>query len=180
MTTNTKILKMCMLGDGGVGKTTFIERIVSGKFNSNTKMTIGVDFQVIHKKIIRENMDPVNLTISVWDLGGEHQFRIILPSYITGANGGLLLFDAARYATTKDLHEWVELWRNHTKKGTPLYLIASKMDKLEPHRKYPLEREIELLKKRLQIETHFCISSKTGENIEEVIDKIARDMVKHQ
>ncbi len=106
-----------MLGDGGVGKTTFIERIVTGKFNSSTKMTIGVDFQVLHRVLNSDGEDPMNLTISVWDLGGENQFRFILPSYITGANGGLLMYDASRYITSTHLAEWVELWRRKHKKG---------------------------------------------------------------
>ena len=168
---------MCMLGDGGVGKTTFVERVVSGKFNSTTKMTIGVDFQVIHREIRYEDKEPVNLTMSVWDLGGESQFRFILPSYITGASGALLLFDASRISTTNNLPEWVELWRKHTQKGIPLYLLAAKMDMVDPMMRVPLENEIIRLKETLQIDTHFLVSSKTGENIHEIIDKIARDMI---
>lgn len=166
-----------MLGDGGVGKTTFIERIVTGKFNSSTKMTIGVDFQVLHRVLKSDDEDPMNLTISVWDLGGESQFRFILPSYITGANGGLLMYDASRYVTSTHLSEWVELWRENTKKGIPLFLLGSKLDKTQPGMMSILELEIHRLKNELQLDTHFLVSSKTGDNISEVLDKITREMV---
>jgi GTP-binding nuclear protein Ran len=167
-----------MMGDGGVGKTTFVERIVTGKFNSSTKMTIGVDFQVIQQVVELEDEDPIQLTISVWDLGGESQFRFILPSYIKGANGGLLMYDASRYLTSTHLPDWVDLWRKHTKEGIPLILIGSKLDVVQRGSMSLIEPEINRLKEDLQIDTHFLVSSKTGENVTDVLELIAKEMVK--
>lgn len=170
------VLKLCMLGDGGVGKSTLVERLATGIFNNHTKMTIGIDFQLINMVLNSEN-EKVLVDIAVWDLGGEDQFRFILPRYITGADGALLLFDASRIRTMDDLPDWVELWRKHTHPDTPLYLIGSKLDTVQENFMPVLESSIYSLKENLYIDTHYLTSSKTGANIHDVITAIAKDMV---
>jgi small GTP-binding protein len=170
-------LKLCTLGDGGVGKSTFIERVATGKFNSNTMMTIGIDFKSIH--IVLDTEEGQILTdIAIWDLGGESQFRFILPTYISGADGGLLLFDVNRVSSMKNLQEWIDIWVRHTKHGTPLYLIGAKHDLLLPNFKQKVYLYTKKIHQELKTTKFFLTSSKTGEEIHEVIINIVKDMLK--
>jgi len=72
--------KLCIFGDGGVGKTTLTERYLMGLFTEDTKMTLGTNFY--QKNIVVKGL-LVNLQI--WDFGGEEQFRTLFPNYIRGS-----------------------------------------------------------------------------------------------
>ncbi|TFG17997.1 MAG: GTP-binding protein [Promethearchaeota archaeon] len=172
----TYTLKLCTLGDGGVGKTTFVERVATGIFNHSTKITIGIDIQSIHV-VLDTDGEKILIRISVWDLGGENQFRFILPTYITGADGGLLLFDVSQVRSMRNLHEWADLWREHTTPGIPLYLVGAKYDCLVPRFEPTIRSTMQTLKKQLSADKCFLTSSKTGEQIYEVIISIIIDML---
>jgi small GTP-binding protein len=173
------ILKLCLLGDGGVGKTTFAERAVSGEFKSETEITIGVDFQLIPIKVNLGNdgESEIRVDVAIWDLGGESRFRIILPSYINGADGALLLYDVNRYKTAMNLPDWVKIWRENTPEGIPLYLIGSKVDQISDSNLDMLDMNRDELKEELGIDTHYYVSSKTGQMVNQVIRKIVDDML---
>ena len=83
-----KIFKIITAGEGGVGKTTLLYRYVQGKFLTNTKATLGVDF--FWKEF---NTKDEQIDLQLWDFGGQKSFRHILKSYVSGANGALLLFE---------------------------------------------------------------------------------------
>ena len=80
--------KMCIFGDGGVGKTTLVNRYISGKYSEAFKMTIGVDF---YTKNIEIQGTRVNLQI--WDFASEHQLKNLMPNYVIGAFGGIFMYD---------------------------------------------------------------------------------------
>ena len=66
----TATFKICIFGDGGVGKTTLVQRYVTGQFSQSTKMTIGVDIVTKHVQI-----EDWFVTLQIWDFGGEERFR---------------------------------------------------------------------------------------------------------
>jgi small GTP-binding protein len=176
------ILKICILGEGGVGKTTLTKRVITGQFDAATKMTIGIDFQALKTSIfdptVGEDVDnppTVDLNVQIWDFGGEERFRFILPRYCKGAVGGLLLYDLSRYNTTRYLEEWHGIWVNNAPKGAPIYLIGTKYDVLstDDDRKNA-EDAIAGFAKQLNIEKYYVISSKTGKNILMMINDLLK------
>ena len=85
--------KVVVVGDGGVGKSTMIQRLVTGHFTP-MKITIGTDLATYQMEF--ENL-VVNLQI--WDFAGEKRFRFFLPNYARGAHGCLLCYDITRYTS---------------------------------------------------------------------------------
>ncbi|MHA1112368.1 MAG: Rab family GTPase [Promethearchaeota archaeon] len=168
--------KLCILGEGSVGKTTLVERLTTGKFNESTKMTIGIDFSMINVNATVEPEKMVNIDLQVWDLGGQDRFRFILPSYIQGADGGLLLYDVNWFPSEKNLPQWIQLWYNNTKPGIPIYLVGTKMDLVTQTNLPLVKQRIFELKNDMGIQKDFLISSKDGTMIEKTIQSIARDM----
>ena len=168
--------KLVILGEGSVGKTTLVERLTTGKFNASTKMTIGIDFKMVNVDIAVEPEKKVNIDLQVWDLGGQDRFRFILPSYIQGADGGLLLYDVNWFPSEKKLPEWIQLWYDNTKPGIPIYLVGTKMDMVTQTNLPIVKQRIFELKNDMGIQKDFLISSKNGLMIENTIQSIARDM----
>ena len=105
--------KVCIFGDGGVGKTTLIGRYMTGVFKSNTEITIGVDFHI--KKL---DIQDKRVSLQIWDFAGEGRFRALLPSYVLGASGGIFMYDITRYSSLRNFQEWLTIF----KKGDKSYL----------------------------------------------------------
>jgi small GTP-binding protein len=171
-----KVFKLCLLGDGGVGKSTLLERASIGRFNETTKMTIGIGFQLIHVVVKTETANNI-VDIGVWDFGGEDQFRFILPKLVLGADGGLILFDVSNFRTMIDLPEWLSIWKKNTPPRTPLLLVGTKFDKITLVQEAIIDRNIHLAKEKLNLHEHFLVSSKTGFNVHKIISRITQDML---
>jgi len=78
--------KICIFGAGGVGKTTLVQRYITGHFRESTKMTIGAD--ILIKELEINNW---KVRLQIWDFGGEARFIFFLPPYAM-PEGHLLVF----------------------------------------------------------------------------------------
>ena len=111
------VLKVLTAGEGGVGKTTLLRRYVEGKFSSETKMTMGVEF------FLKElNIDGQKVMLQLWDFGGQERFRFLLESYVIGARGALLMFDLTRTMTLENIEQWVQIVRKEDPELPILFL----------------------------------------------------------
>ncbi|HEY0088808.1 MAG TPA: Rab family GTPase [Candidatus Lokiarchaeia archaeon] len=167
--------KMCIFGDGGVGKTTLTNKYVSGKYKENFKMTIGVDFFTKNLKI-----EGINVNLQIWDFGGENQFKHLLPNYVVGASGGIYMYDISRFSSLTNLDEWLNVLKEAPDKEyeyMPILLVGGKLD-LESEGKRVIETEYakEYGKKRNFFDFFEC-SSKTGENVERIFETLAHKML---
>jgi small GTP-binding protein len=165
----TFIYKILIAGEGGVGKTTLINRHATGKFEIDTRMTIGVNFLVFDGN---GNHDET-IKLQVWDFGGEQRFRFLLPSYCSGAHGVILAFDLTRISSLLNLNDWIRLVQKNTKNPVIL-LIGTKSDLAENGEGIPDDLIHQFLSSIDLDETYFLkTSSKTGENIVNVFSRIS-------
>ncbi len=132
--------KVLMLGEGTVGKTTFKNRFLSGKFTSGYTATIGADF-ASHKM----EFDGHQVIMSIWDMAGQKTQATLRKSFYTGANGALLLYDVTKKQTYDYIEEeWLKQLEDVLKQKIPVLLIANKVD-LEDEREITFERGQEML-----------------------------------
>ena len=160
-------LKIVVAGEGGVGKTSLLNRYVSNKFLENMKMTIGTDFftQVL-------DYDGWIVKLQFWDFGGEKCFRFLLPGYCKGARGVLLAFDLTEFTTLLGLKEWLQLIRENTTNPV-IILVGTKADDagvLDEE----LTKEFCVIN---EIDEFIPTSSKTGENVEFVFQELIRRII---
>ncbi|MFQ5976635.1 MAG: GTP-binding protein [Candidatus Heimdallarchaeota archaeon] len=119
------IMKVCLIGDGGVGKTAIRERYMGASFTRSYMPTIGADFATK-----TEILGTIEAKMLIWDLAGQPRFSIVREGYYRGARGILLVFDVSRPDSFEAAPMWLkESWK-HLEGGrkVPLVLIGNKID----------------------------------------------------
>ncbi len=160
------LVKVIVIGDGAVGKTTLSTHFTFSKFIEYYKMTIGVDF---FAKDVKIGKDVVRLQI--WDMAGQEKFAFMRPNYYDGASGGFLVYDVTRPETFKDLDMWLhEVYKRCGK--IPLFLLGNKID-LETRKVKNSQAEQYAEKQGL---TYYETSAKTGECVFDVFSKLAHTL----
>ena len=167
--------KMCIFGDGGVGKTTLVNRYISGKYSEDFKMTIGVDFYTKNIEI-----EGINVSLQIWDFAGERQFKNLLPNYVIGATGGIYMYDISRFYSITHLGDWINLLDkapDNQGDRMPILLVGGKKD-LASEGKRVVEKEYAFEEgQKYGVFDFIECSSKTGENVNEIFQNIARKML---
>ncbi len=122
------IFKICLLGQGGVGKTCIARRLCFDTFDANTRLTIGIDFYTYDIPLVVDG-DETYIRLSIWDFGGQEQFKKMFSYYINGANGIFMVFSLFNLNNTLlGLNWWYEHLIKQKQKDTPKLLIGCKSD----------------------------------------------------
>ena len=95
-------LKILIIGESGVGKSSLLLRFTDDQFDPDQEATIGVDFKV---KVIDNNGNKVKLAI--WDTAGQERFRTLTPSYYRGAQGAILVYDISSRESFQKVEDWL-------------------------------------------------------------------------
>lgn len=165
--------KICVFGDGGVGKTTLIRRFATGIFKEDLKMTIGADFSVKNVEV-----DGKPVTLRMWDFAGEDRFRVLLPAFAKGADGGIFMYDTTRYSSLGQIKDWLSIFEyfvSDKKDKIPIIMVGGKID-LEDKRSVTSEEALKI-SNTYELIGHFECSSKTGDTVEQIFEFIAKKMV---
>lgn len=169
--TNSHTFKICIVGDGGVGKTTIVHRYVKDIFLKDTKITIGTNLFIKRIEIPEKNM---KVTLQIWDLGGEQKFDAIRPNFYSGAGGIIYTYDLTRRFSLMNLSKWKEEIE-HSIGSVPSILIGNKLDLVGGEKKRPISKEEGLqMKEELHSSYYLETSAKTNDNIDDAFLRIAR------
>ena len=162
--TSDIMLKICMMGEGSVGKSSLIKKFVFDEFDDSYITTIGTK---ITKKEIRlqhpKNTEEVNVTLLIWDLMGQKGFRNLLrDAYFFGAQGLIAVTDITNKDSLEEVAEWVDSAYGVTGK-VPVMFLANKHDLIDDatFNLDTLKEEISRFRMGL---AHYS-SAKTGENV---------------
>lgn len=123
------LLKLTILGDSGVGKTSLLNRFVKNEFNEDEYTTIGAAFAT--KVTKNDTKKPIKLQI--WEIGGKYP----VDAYIRGHCGFFLVFDLTSKESFINLLSWKKRIDDHAREGAPLVLIGNKADL--PERKVTMD-----------------------------------------
>jgi len=116
------VVKIGMVGDSEIGKTSLMVKYVEGSFNEDYIQTLGVNF--MEKSISIRNTE---ITFSIWDLGGEREFVNMLPLVCNDSVAILFMFDLSRKATLNSIKEWYRQARGFNRQAVPV-LVGTKFD----------------------------------------------------
>ncbi|GAB5591060.1 hypothetical protein Unana1_05960 [Umbelopsis nana] len=170
------ILKVVIIGDGGVGKTCLRNQFIHKRFTSSYKATIGADF--ITKDV--HTSDGRKVTLQLWDTAGQERFQSLGVSYYRGADACCLVYDTTNFQTFHNLERWRAEFLKQSSlppdllEDFPLIMIGNKID-ID-------DRVVSRRQARAWAQQHssprmeircFEASAKDGTNVEEAFSCIA-------
>ena len=120
-----KLLRILIVGDVGVGKTSLMIRYTENKFNDNCATTIGVDSK---DKIL--NINSSKHIIKVIDTAGQERYQTITKSFFHLVEGIFIVFDLTDDASFNSLEKWIEIIKE-VKKEPNIIILANKSDLLD-------------------------------------------------
>ncbi|MFX1258522.1 MAG: Rab family GTPase [Promethearchaeota archaeon] len=160
-----RTVKIIVSGDGGVGKTSFLNRLIHDKFDTNSKLTKGIDF---FSKEIQINGFEYNFIM--WDFAGQNQFKRLLSDFVDGSLAAFVLFDLSRFKTLENVEEWIKKLSDYG--DIPAFILGNKNDQINyDNHKYFDDYVLELTRKYNNIIGYLRISSKTGYNVKKAFDE---------
>ncbi|XP_063046967.1 ras-related protein Rab-23 [Engraulis encrasicolus] len=157
-------IKVVVVGNGAVGKSSMIQRYCKGIFTRDYKKTIGVDF--LERQIIVNDED---VRLMLWDTAGQEEFDAITKAYYRGAQACVLVFST----TDRDSFEAISSWREKVEVEVgdiPTVLVQNKIDLLDDT--VIKNEEAEGLAKRLKLR-FYRASVKEDLNVNEVFKYLA-------
>ncbi|MFW9853561.1 MAG: Rab family GTPase [Candidatus Thorarchaeota archaeon] len=167
------LLKIVLIGDGAVGKTSIRRRYMGEGFRTDFLATMGADFAFLRTKI-----DDYDVNWQIWDLAGQPAFRNVMKAYYKGAFGALAVYDITQPKTLDSIDVWIAEVRERaeTFPELPVVLIGNKID---------LREEVTSSLKTVQgfakakaLNSGFVeTSAKTGEAIEDAFEMLARKII---
>jgi small GTP-binding protein len=170
MSDPTYIIKIVLLGEANVGKTSLLYRWIENKFRENYKSTLGVN-------LLKKDMNITGygeVSAQIWDLGGQESFKSLRRLYLEGANGALLLYDVTNKESYEKLEEWILSFKQD-RENEPIILIGNKSD-LKDKIKIKDKDANEFAKKNnMDI---IITSAKTGENVEKSFIELTTKILK--
>jgi len=127
MSSKKVLLKVIILGDAFVGKTSLMHQYVTKKFDTQYKATIGADF--LTKEVM---VDDRLITMQIWDTAGQERFQSLGVAFYRGADCCVLVFDVNTAKTFENLDNWREEFliqaQPRNPDSFPFVLIGNKID----------------------------------------------------
>lgn len=163
MPTGKYIIKLCLLGDGAVGKTSLVRRFVFDVFDDKYLMSFGTK---VSKKSLK--VGEAHIDMMIWDILGQKSQESLHAAYYRGARGALAVCDFTRPETMSNLRIWLGSFRAVVG-DMPIMVLGNKAD-LE---KMFSGADLEAFGKEVGCRV-FETSAKTGLNVEAAFQELGR------
>eukprot|EP00055_Hartaetosiga_balthica_P000914 m.137772 g.137772 ORF g.137772 m.137772 type:complete len:201 (-) comp12332_c0_seq1:16-618(-) len=156
------VMKVVILGDGGVGKSSLMQQFVQNVFNAENFHTIGVEF--LNKDI---EVNGETITMQIWDTAGQERFKSLRTPFYRGSDCCMLTFDLTDLKSFQNLNTWKDEFLKYAEIDEadefPFVLLGNKSDKAE---RAVTQNEVNEWCAANGNMKYFATSAKTAENVE--------------
>jgi len=171
------LLKVIILGDSGVGKTSLMNQYVHRRFSSQYKATIGADF--LTKEVMIEDK---LVTLQIWDTAGQERFQSLGVAFYRGADACVLVYDITDAKSFDNLESWMDEFLVHAAPRNadtfPFVVLGNKAD-LASRRQVSASKAKSWAASKGDIPS-FETSAKEALNVEQAFHTIAKNALQQE
>lgn len=154
-------IKVTLLGESSVGKTSIILRLKYGTFKDQIESTIGASFYVI---------DYNGIKYDVFDCAGQERFRSLLPMYYRNSKILLLVFDVSNLDTLKKFDRFLRGASEHITNAYRVIIIGNKIDLVDKNKLHIVDKMVKNMTREYDICEYVYTSARTGENFDNLLN----------
>ncbi|CAO3695224.1 unnamed protein product [Umbelopsis ramanniana] len=167
------LLKVIILGDSGVGKTSLMNQYVNKKFSGQYKATIGADF-LTKEVMVGDKL----VTMQIWDTAGQERFQSLGVAFYRGADCCVLVYDVNNTKSFDSLNNWHDEFLVQASPrdpdNFPFVVLGNKIDLEESKRTISQKRAMAFCQSRGNC-PYFETSAKEAINVEQAFQTIAEN-----
>lgn len=165
-----KAIKIGLLGDSKVGKTSICDALLNLEFSTDTTTTVGI--------LKYETKFPLkngkNIKLILWDSAGQERFRAVAMSSLKAVKGIVLVFDVTSKESFKNINMWLDEITNNC--NNPCLVLFGNKSDLDPKLRQVTQEEINKFCHEKSL-TYFETSAKTKKGIKEGFSHIVNEAV---
>ncbi|KDQ63782.1 hypothetical protein JAAARDRAFT_29825 [Jaapia argillacea MUCL 33604] len=120
-------VKLVLLGEAAVGKSSIVLRFVSNEFQANKEPTIGAAF-LTQKCRLEDRV----LRYEIWDTAGQERFHSLAPMYYRNAQAAVVVYDVTKAASLEKAKSWVKELQRQANPNIVIALAGNKVDLVQP------------------------------------------------
>ena len=165
-------LKIIVIGEPSVGKTSTIRKYCHGVFDHLYRATIGVDFAVKFTTV-----DEKDVELRLWDIAGQEKYIAMTRVYYNGAHGAIIMYDLSNPDTFAATDRWKEDLENKVKfndQSIPALLVGNKADMLNEDELKKAQEDLMAKVGEQKYADGILTSAKSGLAVEDAMAKITR------
>ncbi|CAR26415.1 ZYRO0B09152p [Zygosaccharomyces rouxii] len=160
-------LKLVLLGESSVGKTSIVTRYTTGNYQK-TNATIGAAFFTKAINVPSEDGVVRKVNVEIWDTAGQERYRSLTPVYYRNTDAAFIVFDVTKPESLEKAHSWIEELNEYCSSDRPeneinTIVVGNKID-LDHG---PFETDLQ----------YVLVSAKTGEGIVKLFEKLAQSVL---
>ncbi|KAJ6240506.1 gtp-binding nuclear protein ran [Anaeramoeba flamelloides] len=158
--------KVTIIGDNGIGKTTFVNRHIQGKYEKTYKATVGAELLPLSF-----STSAGIVILNVWDIAGGEKIGGFRDAFYLNSNAAIIMFDLTRTQTYNNVEGWYKDI-NRVCENIPVVLLGNKCDCLV--RKIKTEQIVFHQKKNIP---YYDVSAKANHNFNEAFLSVIRTLL---
>ncbi|KAI8322252.1 ras-domain-containing protein [Martensiomyces pterosporus] len=116
-------IKVVLLGEAAVGKSSLVLRFVNDEFQENKEPTIGAAF--LTQKV---RLDDAVLKLDIWDTAGQERFHSLAPMYYRNAQAAVVVYDITRESSLDRAKSWIKELQRQANPNIVIALVGNKLD----------------------------------------------------
>ncbi|MGV9173558.1 MAG: Rab family GTPase [Promethearchaeia archaeon] len=164
--------KIAVVGNGAVGKTSFLKKYIQTTFDEDSPMTKGVEFfskEVNIPKNEGKELQQKVLRLLFFDFAGQERWRCFQSDLLMGSAAALLFIDLTRYQSLEDINKWITFLRAENEK-IPILLIGNKSDLND--RITISDEKVRKIVQKHKLSGYIKTSAKNGHNAEKIFQSL--------
>jgi len=167
-------IKVTVVGDGGVGKTSLIQKFTQGKFKTDYIKTIGA--QLTHYET---EIDGYRIELMFWDIAGQDDFHFLRPSFYRASKAVIIVYSLEENNLGERSFDHITSWYEDVKQycgEIPVVVFANKVDLINDQ---TLDKaRIQNLVEERNFLGYYITSAKTGQGLDHAFDVLSEEILR--